>query len=96
MKVKLLKRLRKEVNMTFIHKGRYVYQWFNEDIDPNKGWGKGYNVIYECVSDDQAKEICEKERRDQIKKIAFVRCYRKPHKTIRRHINERLSKTGIL
>jgi len=92
MKAKLLKRLRKEVNMTFIHKGRYVYQWFNEDIDPNKGWGKGYNVIYECVSDDQAKEICEKERRDQIKK----KCYRKPHKTIRRHINERLSKTGIL
>ena len=96
MKTKLLKRLRKEANMTYIHKGTHVYRWFNEDVNPNAGWGKGYNVIYDCVSEDQAKQVCESERRSHIKKIAFVMGYRKRPKAIRKHINERLNKTAIL
>mgnify|MGYP000904608337 CR=1 FL=1 len=84
MKTRLLRKLRKEVNRILIQKGRYVYKW--NDIE-SEGWGKGYNVIYDCISKEQAEKMCKIERLDEMKKITFILRYSKNAKPVVRYIN---------
>lgn len=90
MKTKLLRRIRRKVNYQYFQRGNEVLMSiYATDIDPS------FVVIYDCMDEDQAQRICERERtkmmRDTLSRMKWKRDSKKYAKEVKRLRNERIS-----
>jgi len=90
MKTKLLRKLRKQASYQFFcRKNEVLMGIYPTELDPP------FVVIYDCINEDQAKQLCEGERtkmmRDTLSRMKWKRDSKKYAKEVKRLRNERIS-----
>ena len=72
MKTKLLKKIRREVNYKyFTLKNEVMMSIYSTDIDPP------FVVIYDCQDEEQAKSLCDMERKKMMEGIVERRKWKR-------------------